>query len=364
MVDVPFGMQTAAVLSGAILRKVISAGGFTNGKDLTKGNDNPIIQSNKVIRTKDGKGDQMKIEQLEYVVEVARTGSISEAAGKFFLSQSTLSQAIKALEEELGVTLFVRTNRGVILTNFGKEFVSYSKSILLQIDQIRSRSANRRKWTSTLHIASFGYRFMVSSAAKLASRYKNEIEIVIDDDGTNEILDRISADMCELGAYRIWSCFRSATKKQLQAKSLQFFPLAQVPTCIMVGRGNPLYYSGRTSVSRVELAEFPMVIQQNVYDSVQATIVDKLQIPEMRERYITNSASSQYMVLDTTDAYFFGATPRSFRQEEDDYPKVRSLILEDCDITAEIGWIKHERDVLSPLAKEYVEILREDFSQI
>lgn len=306
----------------------------------------------------------VKIEQMEYVVEIARTGSISEAAGRFFLSQSTLSQSIKALEEELGTDIFIRNNRGVALTDFGKEFVSYSKSILSQINQIRSRSAGCRRVIPHLSVASAGYRFMVRACAKLTERYRDTgIEISIRDDPTHEALDHISANTCEISAYSVLSCYRSATKKQLQAKSLAFFPLMHVPMSIMVGRGNPLFYSERKSVSRKELEPFPLAISANTQDGLKNSLINELRLPTPRSKFITTTFSARYTLLDISDAYFFGATPRALQQEDDGYPQIRALILEDCDVTAEIGWLKNEKDPLSPLATEYVEILRDFFPE-
>lgn len=308
----------------------------------------------------------MKIEQMEYAVEIAQVGSISEAAGKFFLSQSSLSQSIKALEKELGSEIFVRTNRGVTLTNYGKEFVSYARSILQQISQIRTSATGHHRTVPQLSVWSAGYRFMVNACATLANRYRDTgIEITIRDDSNFDMLDYVSAGMCDIGTFRIWSSCRAVIKKQLQTKSLQFFPLAtRVPISITVGRGNPLFDTKRSSVSRRDLEGLPLVIREHANDGVQSAILKDLNLPAPRNKFITTTFSAQYTLLDTTDGYFFGATPRSLHLDVDNYPQVRSLILEDCDITAEIGWIKNEKDPLSPLAKEFIEIVRTEFPEI
>ena len=72
----------------------------------------------------------MNFQQLNYVVEISKCGSINKAANKLFLSQSGISTAIRELEEELGIQFFVRSNRGVEFTPDGREFLGYAASLL------------------------------------------------------------------------------------------------------------------------------------------------------------------------------------------------------------------------------------------
>ena len=78
----------------------------------------------------------MTFQQLTYVVEISKCGSINKAAHKLVLSQSGISSAVRELEEELGIQFFVRSNRGVEFTPEGKEFLSYAVSLLEQKQRI------------------------------------------------------------------------------------------------------------------------------------------------------------------------------------------------------------------------------------
>lgn len=78
----------------------------------------------------------MTFEQFKYVLEVAKCGSFNQAANTMFLSQSTLSTSIKNLEEELGQSIFFRNNRGIQLTSFGRDFISYITPICSQMTQL------------------------------------------------------------------------------------------------------------------------------------------------------------------------------------------------------------------------------------
>ena len=69
----------------------------------------------------------MTLLQLKYIVVIAETGSISEAAKKLYIAQPSLSLAVKELEKELGIVIFSRTNKGVVLSAEGEEFLGYAR---------------------------------------------------------------------------------------------------------------------------------------------------------------------------------------------------------------------------------------------
>ena len=79
----------------------------------------------------------MQLKQLEYVIKVAECGSITQAAEQLFVSQPSLTKSIMSLEEEYRVSLFVRKHRGVELTNEGKNFIYYAKSVVTAADAQR-----------------------------------------------------------------------------------------------------------------------------------------------------------------------------------------------------------------------------------
>ena len=85
------------------------------------------------------------LQQLRYLIAVAEYGSINAAARELFATQSNLSTAIKDLEQELGVTIFTRSNRGVALTNDGTELLGYARQVIEQADMLERRYAEHAK---------------------------------------------------------------------------------------------------------------------------------------------------------------------------------------------------------------------------
>ncbi len=95
----------------------------------------------------------MTLQQLRYVVEIEKTGSITKSAANLFMSQPNLSSSLKELETEIGITVFNRTAKGVEVTEDGLEFLSYAKSIISQIDRLEFIFKDQKRKTATLNVA-------------------------------------------------------------------------------------------------------------------------------------------------------------------------------------------------------------------
>ena len=109
----------------------------------------------------------MTLQQLKYVVEVAERGSITEAAKALFIAQPSLSAAVRELEEEAGITIFLRNSRGILLTQEGAEFLGYARQVVQQAalieDKYIAHSASRQRFSvSTQH-----YSFTSSAFVEL-----------------------------------------------------------------------------------------------------------------------------------------------------------------------------------------------------
>ena len=71
----------------------------------------------------------MTLQQLRQIIQVADSGSINEAAKRLFITQPSLSATIKTVEKEVGIAIFARSNRGIVSTPEGDEFLGYARQI-------------------------------------------------------------------------------------------------------------------------------------------------------------------------------------------------------------------------------------------
>lgn len=113
----------------------------------------------------------MTLQQLRYIVEIYKTGSITKSATNLFMSQPNLSSALKELEAEIGTAIFVRTAKGVVPTQEGERFISYAQSILSQMDRLEFIFKSQKNQAITLNIACV----RSSHVAKTISEYYNNL---------------------------------------------------------------------------------------------------------------------------------------------------------------------------------------------
>ena len=90
-----------------------------------------------MLTRKNGGDSMMNILHMKYAVEVARLGSLNKAAETLLIAQPNISRSIKELEASLGISIFHRSAKGMVLTPEGEEFIRYANSILKQIDEVK-----------------------------------------------------------------------------------------------------------------------------------------------------------------------------------------------------------------------------------
>mgnify|MGYP000023631421 FL=1 len=308
----------------------------------------------------------MTFEQFKYVLEVAKCGSFNQAANTMFLSQSTLSTSIKNLEEELGQPIFFRNNRGIQLTSFGRDFISYITQICTQMSQLEQLCKQKKiDERITFSVSSNGFRFIAPICAKLYQRYRSiGIHIYHYDGIGDDTIEHVANQQVEIGIVRIWDCYKQFYMRQFFAKKLLFTPLTTVNICIMVGRGNPLFYQKQEKISVEVLADYPMVVHPNLHSGPFSDIFSRLGIPENKNRIIAGSRAIIYDTLENTDAYYVSSDLQQGYRKMETPGNLRSFLIDECPITSEIGWIRHEDYMLSPIAKEFIKELTWTFQDI
>jgi DNA-binding transcriptional LysR family regulator len=301
----------------------------------------------------------MTINQLRYVVEVAKASSINRAAANLFVSQSVVSTAITSLEKEIGHIIFVRSNRGVSLTPFGHTFISYVSSIqaqLQQLDSLIQRDFVQHEFH--LSVASSGYYFLSRICAELFERYRSMgIRVEQYEDHENNVADLVDSQIAEIGIVRMWSCYKNGYIKQLRSRKLQYYTVADLNVAVTVGPKSPLFHRESDYITAEELRDQPAVMYSNMDSGPYADIYRRLQIPKGASRFVISTRSAIYEVLSNTGCYYLNsAYPFEVLDvgRPSNYSEYRTLYLENCGISSEIAWIKREDYVMSQLANEVV----------
>lgn len=200
----------------------------------------------------------MNINQLKYVLATASSNSMREAATKLYVSQPALSSSIRELEEELGMVIFERTNKGVSLTPEGSEFLNYAKKAVGQYEILEDRYRINNRDKELFSVSTQHYNFAIISFTRVIERFKpDKYCFSIHETKTNEVLARVRDMKSEVGIVSYSGANRDIIKKLMKEYMLEFTPLMKRDTYVYVWKGHKL--AGRESVSIEELGDWPCI---------------------------------------------------------------------------------------------------------
>lgn len=226
----------------------------------------------------------MTLQQLRYAVGVAHHGSINEAASRLFISQPSLSAAIRELEAELGVTIFNRTSKGVSATAEGAEFLGYARQILEQTELLESRFRGATLPRQLLSVSTQHYAFVVNAFVEtLRELGAEEYECCLRETRTYEIIEDVRNLRSEIGVLYLNDFNRKVIMKILYESKLGFVPLFEAKPHVFVGASNPL--AARREVTMEDLDDYPCLsFEQGEYNSfhfseeIQSDLIHKKSI--------------------------------------------------------------------------------------
>lgn len=200
----------------------------------------------------------MTLQQLKYVTTIANIGSISEAAKRLFVSQPSLTKAIKELEKEMGITIFDRTNKGITVSKEGERFLGYARQVLEQAalleEQYKSQSGGKKQFSvSTQH-----YSFAVNAFVELLKGAEiDQYDVSLRETQTYEIIDDVAHMKSEIGLLYYNDFNRPVLEKLIHTNELTFTELFTAPPHIFIGKTHPLAH--KEVVSMDELEEYPYI---------------------------------------------------------------------------------------------------------
>ena len=198
----------------------------------------------------------MTLQQLRYVTMVAKTGTITEAANKLYISQPSLTSAIHELENEMNIVIFRRTNKGVSVTKEGEDFLGYARQVLEQAaileDKYKKNSGGKKQFcVSTQH-----YSFAVNAFVDLIKKYgQDEYDFSIRETQTYEIIEDVAKMRSELGILFLNDFNETVINKILKSHELEFTQLFVAKPHVFISRKHPL--ADKKIITNSELELYP-----------------------------------------------------------------------------------------------------------
>lgn len=294
----------------------------------------------------------MTLQQLKYIIKVAEKGSINEAAKELFISQPSLSNAIKELEKELQFAIFIRNNRGVVLSNKGMEFLGYAQQVITQADLLENKyikgSAKKQRFCAS----SQHYLFVANAFVELVKGYEDEeYNFTLNETTTYEVIENVKTMFSEIGIIYLSNYNEAVIKKMLKENNLIFKELFTAKPHVFLSKKHPLAY--KKSIEIDELENYPRIsFNQGMYNSFYFSEEAFSYLPVKKSIHVSDRAAVvNFMIGLDGYTYSSGVFPEYLHGGD-----IISVPI-DADEKIQIGTIVHKDVVLSEIGEKFYEIL-------
>jgi len=294
----------------------------------------------------------MTIQQLKYVITVAEKGSITEAAKDLYISQPSLSGAIKEVEREAKLTIFNRCRAGVALTTEGMEFLGYARQVVQQMELLESRYIDNRPEKVRFCVSTQHYTFAANAFVELVQRFGQErYEFILNETQTHQIIEDVRNRFSDLGVLYLCQSNESVLRKTFEEYDLEFHELFTAAPHVFLRREHPL--AGHKKIALKDLQPYPRLnFVQGAYES--SNFAEELFSNEIADKSIKISdraAIVNFMI--GLDGYTIssGIFPRYLHGDS-----IVSIPLAETEIMR-IGYLLNKDRELSELGKIYIEAL-------
>ncbi|MFT9076716.1 LysR family transcriptional regulator [Ethanoligenens sp.] len=292
----------------------------------------------------------MTLQQLKYAIEIAHCGSINEAAKHLFITQPSLSNAIKELETELGVTIFIRTNRGIVLSPEGAEFLGYARQVTEQMSLLEERYLENKPARRQFSVSTQHYAFAVSAfVALIRHQGLTTYDCTLSETRTYEIIEDVKNLRSELGILYINSFNAKVLHKLFNESNLAFHPLFEAVPHVFLSAQNAL--AKKPFVTLEDLEKLPCLsFEQGEYNSFHFS-EEILSTLSHRQNIRVNDRATLFNCLIGLDGYTISTGILSAELNGTEIVAVPLRVKEHMTV----GWIAHRKLALSHLASCYLE---------
>ena len=198
----------------------------------------------------------MTLQQLNYAITITRTGSMNKAAEQLFISQPSLTNSVKELERELGITVFNRSGRGVTLTAEGAEFILYARQVYSQYENLLEKFGKRSNIKKRFGVSTQHYSFAVKAFVETVKTFDtSKYEFAIRECKTLEVITDVSTLKSEIGILYLSDFNRKVIQKLLTSNGVEFHKLINCDAYVYLWKGHPL--AKKKSITIEQLSDYP-----------------------------------------------------------------------------------------------------------
>lgn len=295
----------------------------------------------------------MTLQQLRYAITVAETGTITEAAKKLYISQPSLTNAVHELEKEMNLVIFQRTNKGILLSGEGEEFLGYARQVLEQAaileDKYKGNGGGKKQFcVSTQH-----YSFAVNAFVDLIKEYgQEEYDFSLRETQTYEIIEDVAHMRSEIGILFLNDFNETVLRKILKTNDLEFHELFVAKPHVFISRKHPL--ADRQVITNQELEAYPYLsFEQGEHNSFYFS-EEIFSTSERKKNIRVRDRATLFNLLIGLNGYTVcsGVIDKKLNGKD-----IIAVPLQD-EGDMRIGYITHRKAVPGRLAATYLEALR------
>lgn len=294
----------------------------------------------------------MTLQQLVYAVKIADTKSMNKAAAELYVSQPALSSTIRDLEEELNIELFIRTNRGIVITAEGDEFLSYARQMVELNQMIEDRYINNGKKKNKFSVSMQHYSFAVEAFIELAKEIRlDDFELAVHETRTNEVIEFVRDYRSELGILYLNEFNRKALQKIFSENGLEFTELFDCDVFVYLSNEHPL--AEKEKIAFEELKDYPCLSFEQGERNSFYYAEEVFSTLEYKQIIKADDRATMLNLMVGMNGYTLCS---GIICEELNGSAYRAIPL-DTEEKMTIGYIKRKGMRLSTLGRRYIEIL-------
>ncbi|EMB76158.1 LysR family transcriptional regulator [Streptococcus mutans] len=297
----------------------------------------------------------MRIQQLHYIIKIVETGSMNEAAKQLFITQPSLSNAVRDLEREMGIEIFIRNPKGITLTKDGVEFLSYARQVVEQTALLEERYKSQGHTRELFSVSAQHYAFVVNAFVSLLKETDmTRYELFLRETRTYEIIDDVKNFRSEIGVLFLNSYNHDVLTKMFDDNHLTYISLFKAHPHIFVSKDNPL--AKHQSVSLSDLEDFPYLsYDQGIHNSFYFSEEIMSQISHKKSIVVSDRATLFNLMIGL-DGYTIATGILNSNLNGDNIVSIPLEVDDEIDII----YLKHEKANLSKMGEKFIDYLLEE----
>ena len=295
----------------------------------------------------------MTLQQLKYIITVAETGTITEAANRLYITQPSLTNAIHELEKEMHIVIFNRTNKGITLSREGEDFLGYARQVLEQAAILEDKYKNGDGGKKQFCVSTQHYSFAVNAFVDLIKEYgQDAYDFSLRETQTYEIIEDVARMRSEIGILFLNDFNEAVLQKLLKSQDLEFHLLFVAKPHVFISRRHPL--ASKEVITNEELQQYPYLsFEQGEHNSFYFS-EEILSTLDSKKDIMVCDRATLFNLLIGLNGYTICS---GVINENLNGKNIVSVPLE-ADDYMEIGYITNNKTVLGKFAALYIDILK------